>query len=340
VLNKLSFIVPCHNVERYVKNCLDSIISCNLLKEDYEIICLNDGSTDRTFDVLSEYSGIDNIRIINLLENVGYGGVRNIGIREAIGDYIWFVDSDDAIISKNVSPLLELAEKNKLDVLAFNFDRLNEFGVIQSICRVFHNTQCMSGVEFVKNELGDMLYCNIGYMWRFLFRKDYLIENNLYIPEGMCWEDTVFVPQTMIKALKIQSSELSGYQYYFHQSSVCRMMDRQYPGNLIYDYVFRAGVDLLHYANGLKDAELRFGLSNFARKTYLHSNCVLYLLRTSTKERKLFYHLIKKNRHVVNSVRPEIKGLAYVMIYPKYAFLVAEVMSILYKYTKKWKSIK
>lgn len=93
----LSFIVPVYNTEKYLRDCLDSLISQDVSKEDYEIICVNDGSTDGSLTILQEYAAENrNIHIINK-ENGGVASARNAGMDAAQGEYIWFVDSDDFV---------------------------------------------------------------------------------------------------------------------------------------------------------------------------------------------------------------------------------------------------
>ncbi len=332
---RLSFIVPCYNVEKYVEYCLRSILFCGLSQDEYEIICVNDDSRDTTPEILHSMAiSHHNIRVIDLEHNVGFGGGRNLAIRAARGKYVWFVDSDDAVVTVNVLELLTKAEENNLDVLAFNFDKMDEKQQLLSHCRVFPESIVMDGVSFVKNIMGEKFYQNIGYVWRFIYRLDYLKEKELFFPEGTCWEDTVYTPKSMIEASRIMSSSLVGYQYYFHQSSVCRVMEKHYPGKLIYDYVFHAGIDLLCYARSIKDDELSHGLMNFTRKTYLKNKFVLFLLRTTKMERKLFYEEINKNGEVVHQTGKEITGLGKYLLIPVLGPLLVESASFLYKWKK------
>lgn len=330
---RLSFILPCYKVELYVEHCLRSILDCGLQENEYEILCCDDGHWDSTSDIIRRYANFfPQIRIIDA-SNTSVGESRNMAIVQALGTYVWFVDSDDAVVSNNVVPLLEQAEKNDLDVLAFNFDRLNEDHKLISEARVFCNSFVLDGISFVKQVLGDMLYVNIGYVWRFLYRLDYLKEKCLIFPEGVAWEDTVYTPKSMIEAARIMSSSIIGYHYYFHQSSVCRVMERKYPGYLIYEYVFHAGADLLAYSKTIKDTQLNKGLSSFAIKTYFNNNFVLYMLRTTYKERKSFYRCIKINSDVVSKNINNIDGIGRLILQPIFGPLVADIASFLYKIT-------
>ncbi len=90
---KVSIIVPVYNVEKYLSTCLDSLINQTL--KDIEIICINDGSTDNSLNILNEYAQKDTRIIVINKENSGPGSCRNLGIEKATGEYIQFVDSDD-----------------------------------------------------------------------------------------------------------------------------------------------------------------------------------------------------------------------------------------------------
>lgn len=331
---RLSFILPCYNVEQYVQYCLNSILKCDLSADEYEVICVNDCSSDKTSDIIHDFESMyQQVRVVDLQHRTILGGVRNIGLKEARGRYVWFVDSDDAVITENVKLLLEQAENNKLDVFAFNYDRLNEEHLLISESRIFSNSNVMDGVLFVKQVLGEMLYVNIGYVWRFLYRLDYLKENHLYFPEGVAWEDTVYTPKSMIEALRIQCSSLIGYHYYFHQSSVCRIMEREYPGNLIFDYVFYAGADLFAYSKTIEDVQLNKGLSSFAKNTYFKNNFVLYMLRTSLKERESFYNCVQANSDIVSMNIDKFNGIGKMFMLPVVGHLFANIASFLYKIT-------
>ena len=93
---KFSIIVPVYNVEQYLAECLDSLLSQTY--EDYEIICINDASTDKSYDILLEYSDNNKcIKVLNNDSNQGQSYSRNRGIKEAVGEYVLFVDSDDML---------------------------------------------------------------------------------------------------------------------------------------------------------------------------------------------------------------------------------------------------
>ena len=114
----ISVIVPIYNVERYLPACLESIVQQFI--EDYEAILVNDGSTDSSGVICDEYAAKHpQFRVIHQ-ENQGVASARNRGVSEARGEYILFLDSDDFLVPNSMSGLLDLANKNELDVLGFS----------------------------------------------------------------------------------------------------------------------------------------------------------------------------------------------------------------------------
>ena len=102
----VSVIIPVYNLEKYLKQCLESVVSQTL--KDIEILCVNDGSTDSSLEILEEYASRDTrIRIINQ-ENHGAGNARNTGLNIAAGEYLYFLDGDDYIENKTLELLVEL----------------------------------------------------------------------------------------------------------------------------------------------------------------------------------------------------------------------------------------
>ena len=105
---RLSILLPCYKVEKYVQACLDSIYAVNLPIDEFEVLCFDDCSPDRTVEILERNTQIhSNLHIIRAKENVGCGGGRNALLKEAQGKYIWFIDPDDLIDLKVVKPMLD-----------------------------------------------------------------------------------------------------------------------------------------------------------------------------------------------------------------------------------------
>lgn len=176
----LSFIVPVYNVEQYLDECLQSLLDQDIPLTDYEIICINDGSTDGSLDILERYKNeYSNIRVITKV-NGGLAAARNTGLEYASGEYVWFIDSDDFIqknILRTLQGIVEYSGCDRLSVEVYTFfDELS---------------------DAEKSEQGSLtsntyLY-NIA-VWNNLFRLDFLKRNNLHFhPELRYAEDSIFM---------------------------------------------------------------------------------------------------------------------------------------------------
>lgn len=123
---KLSFIIPIFNLEGYIEDCIHSLLNQNIPHSEYEIICVNDGSTDSTLEILQKLaSSFSNIVIINQ-ENQGVSVARNIGMACAKGKYIWFVDGDDLIISNCLEQLISFMDEKSLSLIRLGMKLVNE----------------------------------------------------------------------------------------------------------------------------------------------------------------------------------------------------------------------
>ena len=115
----VSILVPCYNVEKYLNQCLDSIVNQTL--KDIEIICINDGSTDSTLDIIKSYADKDKrVKIIDK-PNEGYGKSMNRGLDAATGEYVGIVESDDWVDTDMFKKLYDIASKNDADIVKSDF---------------------------------------------------------------------------------------------------------------------------------------------------------------------------------------------------------------------------
>ena len=327
----LTFVIPCYNVETYIQRCLDSIYACGLEEECFEVLCVNDCSPDNTIDILmSNQKKHVNLRIINHEANKGLGGGRNTGIREAQGEYLWFVDSDDEIVPSGIADVLGRAVSEDLDVLCFNYCRIDEEGKELSRHVVFGKTSVFNGYSFVNKVFGESIVYHMGYVVRFLYRTDYLRSHQLLFPERVHWEDTVFMPKSILLAERIASVSQVLYAYRVNPDSISGTFGRAYPAKSIYDYSFSSGPALLHFSEEIKDEGLRTTFRSTAIQKYINGFAI-HLLRTSKKERDCFFQLVKEREDVVKPLKQYMNILNRVMLVPLSGPLVTNLMTIIYK---------
>ena len=121
---EVSIIIPCYNVEKFIKDCLESVI--NQTFKNIEIICINDGSTDSTPEILKKYSNIDNRIIVVNQKNKGLSGARNSGINVSCGKYLMFLDSDDWIDTDYIEKMYNAIKKNDCEIAVSTIIRKRE----------------------------------------------------------------------------------------------------------------------------------------------------------------------------------------------------------------------
>lgn len=214
----LSFLIPVYNVEKYVEECLDSILMQGLLDNQYEIICVNDGSTDDSADIIFRKQQIYGkvIQLINT-ENGGASRARNIALRAAHGKYVWFIDADDFIEPGSAKVILNQLEKDNLDFLSFGIQSYNPNRKKQDIDNCLHKpTTIVSGEDYLKNYAVERSCCT------FVFRRDIAINNDVFLKEGITMEDYEFPPHLLLFSQRIAALPKIFYNYRYNPQSTSK----------------------------------------------------------------------------------------------------------------------
>ena len=187
----LSIIIPIYNVEKYVRGTLDSIYNQKFDEQEFEVICVNDGTLDNSMQIVNEFAlNHPNLHIINQ-ENQGLSCARNAGLRIAKGDYVWFVDSDDKIASDAFDVICECIKRYKADILGFDIMRISETNGIKSIQKILFSKQNLYS-KILKSH--DYFHCiHIAPVQRFVFKKQFIEENELTFCPGIIHEDMEFM---------------------------------------------------------------------------------------------------------------------------------------------------
>ncbi len=206
---KLSVIIPVYNTEKYLKQCIDSLLQQTL--DQIEIILIDDGSIDKSGEICDEYASIySSIKVIHQ-KNAGQSAARNIGIQKALGKYLMFVDSDDYIIKDACSTLYNKAEKNDVDIVWA--DMLNDvnFKKRLAVCQ----EKIFTCQEYLKICILEGIYDIVP--WLKIIRREFFIANNLFFYEGCFYEDqesTLRLLLTKGKLLKI------AYPFYYYRENL------------------------------------------------------------------------------------------------------------------------
>lgn len=193
-MSKVSVIIPIFNGAKFLQECLNSALQQSI--SDIEIICINDGSTDNTLQILKEYAEVDRrIKIINQ-SNLGVSVARNKGIKAAISEYVCFLDADDLYPNNTTLELLyKTAKKENALICGGSMRQFDEKGSWDSFEGIYtkYTFNKYEWIEFKNYQF------NYGYQ-RFIFKRTLLIENKIFFPLYKRYQDPPFFVESMVKA--------------------------------------------------------------------------------------------------------------------------------------------
>lgn len=227
---RLSIVVPIYNVALYLRKCIDSLLAQDIF--DYEIILVDDGSTDNSGgiadEIVSEVMGYATNRpspsahrpTISVIhqDNAGLSAARNAGIAKAQGEYILFVDSDDYVEHNVLGILIEQIERDNLDVLRFRYQNVRESGEVFAPYKDMTNYNDYSaiptdGLTFLNERMGNQCYAV-----QFLLRREIALKELFTL--GIYFEDTDWTPRMLLRAERIASTDLMVYNYLWREGSI------------------------------------------------------------------------------------------------------------------------
>ena len=215
---KYSFIVPIYNVEKYLKKCIDSLLAQTY--GSFEIILVDDGSTDSSGAIADEYAGkySEIIRVIHQ-SNTGQGGARNAGITVASGDYLFMVDSDD-YVSENMLEILDgYLEKYNCDILIFNYIEVKKNGEQQ--------IQCLHKAASYTQITSEQFILELAAPWNKVFRASLFQKSDIRFPNRIYYEDLATNPCLALHAKQIGAIDTALYYYVQRESSTMHSRDTQ-----------------------------------------------------------------------------------------------------------------
>lgn len=267
-----SIIIPIYNVEKYIVKCLESCINQDLSYDCYEIVLVNDGTLDNSMDIVNQYK----IRFPHLIKiinqkNAGLSAARNAGLSIAKGEYIWFVDSDDFIENNILLDLISFIQQHKgVDLIQIQYRMVYEDSTIEKniISSLFTN-------EVTGNEALACGGLHIPAQFT-IFRKEFLLQNNLKFYPGIFHEDLEFKPRATILANKIIAYPKICYNYL-----------QRSTGSITSTFKLKNGIDMLTVAKSLKEFSCNMSLDvkiYFYDYIALALNTVLYGLRSLSIE--------------------------------------------------------
>jgi glycosyltransferase involved in cell wall biosynthesis len=325
----LSIIVPVYNVEKYVRSCIESIFKQELDEDRFEVIIVNDGTKDRSMEMIDDIiQQHKNITVINQ-ENLGLSVARNNGIAAAKGEYILMPDSDDLLIENSLMPLLEKALETKVDMVVADFLSMTD----EEIDNFYKEDFQQPELQF-KKIVGEQLYLDVlnpyhCYVWRTLYKREFLVTKDLIFYPGIRYQDIPFTHECYLKANNCICSNirLNIYRKWPGSSTNAYKIDnskhfitaiaitwklRQIEGlssNLVYKlednvYIsFRTMLyDILHSIKGKNDRYVLMNYINFQAPD---------LNFTHSIQQKLITFMVKKMPHLFINIYYQYAQIVY-----------------------------
>ena len=335
---KLSFIIPVYNVKQWISVCLDKIYGQGTDEKEFEVICVDDCSPDNSKSIIKSYQNEHgNLRLIEHTSNKKAGGARNTGLRNAKGEYVWFVDPDDFILDNAIGIVLDECYNNQLDVLCFNY--LIKQNALEFEDSVFKSvSQVIDGITFLIRQFGKSIVPNLGYPCRAVYKRQIIVEHNISFFEGILYgEETTFMAEVVIKAKRVKCIPLSIYCYRQNEQSVSSNLTLHHRGDLIYQSIIVAGN--IVYNLQIKAREQSNELANCitAGLPWFLNRLFIRLIRTTRIERNRFYLELKNNKSktglgTVDTLLPYMdKKNRFILTKQVSGRAVLEVLSVSYK---------
>ncbi len=211
----ISVIIPVYNREKYIKSCLENII--NQSYKNLEIIVVNDGSSDKSVEIINQYPVV---KLVEHKENQGLSEARNTGIDNAKGKYIHFMDDDDAINSTFYENLVKASEETNADISASGMIHQKTKGKTQIFKKQKESVSLQE--KLTATYVGKM-----GYVWRYLFKLDFLKKHNLRFLKGRLIEDLPFSFSAIYFANKVVTVPNTSYLYVFTPNSIVNTTNKK-----------------------------------------------------------------------------------------------------------------
>ena len=257
---RLSIVIPVYNVEDYLPRCLDSILSQKF--SAFEVILVDDGSKDSSSAICDEYSAKDSrIRTLHK-QNGGVSAARNSGLQMAVGEYVMFVDSDDALAPDALSKMFEMADNGNVDLVVGGFNSYLDTTLTDvfgpKISGVYSNEHILAFFDNAMNEYGELFRGP----WAKMYRRSIIAENSISFNESLCYaEDKLFVYSYLSYITSAAILQSPVYEYYRRSGSLSWGKTTERRAKQILDM-------LPHYFSIFKNLMNRFPDSDRLREVY------------------------------------------------------------------------
>lgn len=302
---KVSIIVPVYNAEEFLGESLTCLLQQTM--EDFEILCIDDGSTDTSLEILKHYASLDKRIHIFSQENKGAGAARNYGLKHAKGRYCFFFDADDLCVSNLLTETVTVAEQEDADIVAFHFSRFSkeatsEFRVgvheswLQTNVKTFNYLDCPARIMSIINPTP----------WNKLFRTSFIREHNFYFEEISSCNDITFSAVTAAAARKIAIVPKALVQYRIgHSNTITGNLTGRLKNIVIAVESAARQVSILQYASQIIDSIYYFVIDNFLFALY---NYIVDFSRIDAIEFYNYLHDLFSSEKFTNISREQINN--------------------------------
>ena len=253
-MTKVSVVIPVYNVEDYLEECLESVINQTL--KDIEIICINDGSTDNSLNILEAYAENDNRIKIFSQENSGLSASRNHGKKLSQGEYIYFIDSDDYLELNALEKLYDMAMSLDLDILIFKLINFDD-GTHEKYTSDYYEMSFLKpyeGKNFNYENIGEIILDVAVSIPGKLFKNSLI--SSMKFSEGLIFEDNLFFAEAMLKAKRVSFLDKHFYNRRIRNDSITTTKTIKFA-------------DMIVISNKIMDLLKEFGVYNQFKKRFL-----------------------------------------------------------------------
>lgn len=304
--DKISVVLPVYNCEKYIDRCIDSII--NQTYKNFEIILVNDGSTDNSLNLLKKYKKKDKRIILIDKKNEGVSVARNIAIDRSSGDYITFVDADDYLEKDALETMINLIKKEKVDILRTTYYKIKNDSI--KFEKIIYNGKIkltpLNKEKIIESILNQSLHC---YLWILLIKRDVIIKNNIFFEKELyVHQDIDYYLSLIINSKTIYFSDKLTYYYVYNESGSKNLENarRNIISNINLSYILVEKLGYNYY-NLINILSLNLIFMYFSP-----------LYKNNKEEFKQIYNMLLNDNRFNKIVKNLDKNKAYKSMSPRY----------------------
>ncbi len=305
----ISIIVPVFNREATIERCLNSLVGQTY--EEIEIICINDGSTDRSLELLNKYSKEDSrIKVLSQI-NKGAAAARNVGLGNATGEYLMFCDSDDEYLPSMCAEMLDAIKTQNVDLVMCNAeviisdllpDSLSKHAsVLQKYCNNIRQNKIVILDTLKRKSLNVLL-------WNKIFKREIIATNQIFSPEGCEHDDNLFVFLYSLFIDRYFALNKNLYHYYINNNSITALVKQSKPKDkydsfkiccIAFDFLKESN-NFDEYTIALKGFIDKMMLYNFKQEFFTHDELISLSIAFNKKFKELeLVYIFNSNSFIV-----------------------------------------